>query len=590
MLLTALMMSSTPAASQSSHSFISFISSPELTPDQNHYAKVLIGSEYVELYRYCVVDIAQLQQPTVDLELFDGTTYSVRQRKVDTRSASSFSWFGRNDDPQGSVVFTVNREHVTGWIHIGSAQYSIYPLGDGLHLMYKVKQTGQQDESDEGYRKMLERAIESQLPDKPEIDRETGLQKPHGSLLAGNCKVRVAVCYTDNVASALADELGFVQSCIDVTNDCYNNSSINFDVELAVTYENNYSETSDADADLDNFHDINDGVLDEIDDKRTYYDADLAVLVVENMDDYCGLAWTVAITDYDESYCVVKRTCAVDNYSFPHELGHLYGARHDCYVDLNIIPYACGHGYVNQADEWRTVMAYNNQCEDDGDDCERIPYFSNPDVDYLGDPTGTTCFWPLCEKNNEETHESSRDEIADNEVSVSDKVFPSETFFDGEGGDVIALESVTNSTTYDINSGAEVTWRAGTEIILAPGFTAEPGSVFNAYLDECTALRLEEEDASEGITRQSGYLIASAFPNPFSSETQLRLQVLKEGNLDIRLFDLSGKELMAVVPNGFFDSGTYSFVVNPDGLSDGVYILRVALDGEMIAIKITKST
>ncbi len=33
-------------------------------------------------------------------------------------------------------------------------------------------------------------------------------------------------------------------------------------------------------------------------------------------------------------------------------------------------------------------MAYNNQCSDNGYDCTRIPYWSNPSVNYQGNPTG----------------------------------------------------------------------------------------------------------------------------------------------------------------------------------------------------------
>ena len=34
-------------------------------------------------------------------------------------------------------------------------------------------------------------------------------------------------------------------------------------------------------------------------------------------------------------------------------------------------------------------MAYNDECSDLGYNCTRIQYWSNPDIDYLGDPTGT---------------------------------------------------------------------------------------------------------------------------------------------------------------------------------------------------------
>ena len=56
---------------------------------------------------------------------------------------------------------------------------------------------------------------------------------------------------------------------------------------------------------------------------------------------------TVITTFENNAFNVTKRSCAVDNLSFPHELGRLMGARHDWYVDAtNNSPYTFNHGYV----------------------------------------------------------------------------------------------------------------------------------------------------------------------------------------------------------------------------------------------------
>src|SRR5262249_22892410 len=71
-------------------------------------------------------------------------------------------------------------------------------------------------------------------------------------------------------------------------------------------------------------------------------------------------------------------------FSFGHELGHLMGARHDWVADdTNNSPYTYNHGFVMAtptapAEPWRTVMAYD--CPPPG--CPRVPYFSNPNVNY----------------------------------------------------------------------------------------------------------------------------------------------------------------------------------------------------------------
>jgi hypothetical protein len=77
---------------------------------------------------------------------------------------------------------------------------------------------------------------------------------------------------------------------------------------------------------------------------------------------------------------------------FHHEVGHLLGLRHDPDTDSETEPYAYGHGYVyaQGGTKWRDVMAYNVESICGAyPGCQRIPNFSNPDVDYDGVPTGT---------------------------------------------------------------------------------------------------------------------------------------------------------------------------------------------------------
>ena len=82
-----------------------------------------------------------------------------------------------------------------------------------------------------------------------------------------------------------------------------------------------------------------------------------------------------AVTDFD---CLD----GPNDHTLTHEFGHLYGCRHDIFVDPSNSPYAFGHGYVNVPNLWRTIMAYNSECEPAS--CFRIPNFSNPAVNWGG--------------------------------------------------------------------------------------------------------------------------------------------------------------------------------------------------------------
>jgi peptidyl-Asp metalloendopeptidase len=75
------------------------------------------------------------------------------------------------------------------------------------------------------------------------------------------------------------------------------------------------------------FADKDDGYLDEIHPLREKYDADVAILIVDDPTG-CGLS-TRVFADADEAFAVVHHACALMSYSVAHEIGHLIGARHE---------------------------------------------------------------------------------------------------------------------------------------------------------------------------------------------------------------------------------------------------------------------
>ena len=97
--------------------------------------------------------------------------------------------------------------------------------------------------------------------------------------------------------------------------------------------------------------------------------------------------------------------CGAHTGVFAHELGHIMGLKHDRYEECdasrcNSALSADAYGYVNQrafdenapaSSRWRTIMAYNSQCDRDGFSCQWLLRFSNPNQLYPdadGDPLG----------------------------------------------------------------------------------------------------------------------------------------------------------------------------------------------------------
>ena len=133
----------------------------------------------------------------------------------------------------------------------------------------------------------------------------------------------------------------------------------------------------------------NDGYMDEIHSLRNQYQADICVLLVNTLDNN-GYAASIG-AEFNDAFYVVKTSAAVSNYSFPHELGHLFGCRHDS--DTGTTPYAYAHGYnwygklpySPNPRFYRTIMSTEDESK-----YMRVQYFSNPNVyDQLNNPMGT---------------------------------------------------------------------------------------------------------------------------------------------------------------------------------------------------------
>eukprot|EP01034_Spumella_vulgaris_P002587 gene2587-3356_t len=116
------------------------------------------------------------------------------------------------------------------------------------------------------------------------------------------------------------------------------------------------------------------------------YSADICILLTdsEDPDGTLGKAYSIK-SCAGSAFAVVDVTFAGDPeyFTFSHEIGHIFGCRHELDADASTVPYAYGHGYRYTGNAWCTVMALNL-----GE--SRIMYWSNPDVSYGGQPTGTT--------------------------------------------------------------------------------------------------------------------------------------------------------------------------------------------------------
>jgi hypothetical protein len=73
------------------------------------------------------------------------------------------------------------------------------------------------------------------------------------------------------------------------------------------------------------------------------------------------------------------------------------------------------------------------------------------------------------------------------------------------------------------------------------------------------------------------FALSQNYPNPFNPTTKIDYDLPTDGNVSIRLFDMSGKEVASLV-NEVKTAGYHTVNFNASNLSSGVYFYRISVD------------
>jgi hypothetical protein len=317
---------------------------------------------------------------TLRLGVAPGVEVVAKGSRVERRGGADISWAGPLQGTHGWAQVVLSETGMVGTVTIGTEQYTIEPLGNGLHAVSKLDQ--------------------SKLPPEHTADNPAGVldaPPPADFLSAMTAEegtvgtqalntLNVLVVYTASAAAATSNIGSLIQLAVDETNVSYLNSGININMVRVHTAQVTYNEARRSFSQhVSALRSTTDGIMDNVHALRDTYAADVVVLVV-NDSEACGIASSIGSTA-TSAFAVAHYSCITGYYSFGHEVGHLQGARHDRYVDASTTPYAYGHGFIPSTKNWRTVMAYGNNCSN----CTRIQWWSNPLVNYplTGQAMGT---------------------------------------------------------------------------------------------------------------------------------------------------------------------------------------------------------
>lgn len=80
------------------------------------------------------------------------------------------------------------------------------------------------------------------------------------------------------------------------------------------------------------------------------------------------------------------------------------------------------------------------------------------------------------------------------------------------------------------------------------------------------------------------FILYQNYPNPFNSMTNVKVQMLKQGFAEVKLFDLTGR-LVKILLKQNLNTGTKSIKFDLSNLSSGVYFYTLFIDGIRIDTK-----
>lgn len=306
--------------------------------------------------------------------------------RVEQRGANDISWGGPvQGTNNGYVQMVYSAEGVTGTVTLDRVQYRIEPVGNGLHAVSRIDQNRFPPEHPAD---LPAGVVDAPPPADFLAAYEASARASQNTIgTAAVSTINVLVVYTASAASAAGNISSKIQLAVDETNQSYANSGININMVRVHTAQVTYNEANRSFSQhVSALRSTTDGVMDNVHTLRNTYAADVVVLVV-NDSEACGVASSIGSTA-SSAFAVAHWDCITGYYSFGHEVGHLQGARHDRFVDGSTTPYAYGHGFIPAAKNWRTVMAYGNNCSN----CTRIKYWSNPLKTYNGVAMGTAAY------------------------------------------------------------------------------------------------------------------------------------------------------------------------------------------------------
>ncbi len=516
-----------------------------------------------------------------------GAMQSIKARSinVDAESEETYVWMGEFEDGMGSMTVVSDRGKVRAHISYDDEAYEIFPVDKDMHVLMKVKSkpvTGN------------ECATPHTAGNIETIENDGS--KSNARIIACPERIRVLALTTPAARAADPSLNQTIALAISQFNQARSNSQINPQANIIL------AEIRDTDFDENTWNiftdrrDIN--ITQNFQNWRDDADADL-VLMFTNGNYFGGLVGVAGtlVLDADSAYAIVEIPEATTNYTATHEIGHLFGARHQTCAMFpndgcdNTAGFMHGYRYSYGAAWWlkrRTTMMHQNRLQH-----TRVLNFSNPNTSDHGTVMGTAASEHNARWIGEHANQVSQFELGGGVMSV---------YFDGPN--ILDYDMPYGNYEAVVQCGdAPYTyaWRVSPDGfnyggVLGTGETFGHFSSFESFylrltvtsddgqqrdysrfiwFDDQGGYRLSEEQ-TEDISSNTALdmSLGNAYPNPSSDETYIPFSVQQKQAIKIELLDFNGKSLATLVEDEY-EKGNHYISFNTAKLKKGLYLYQL---------------
>jgi hypothetical protein len=543
----------------------------------------------------------QIQQH-LTFDLFDDVTITA----VVERSTGPQSWSGRVEgQPPGRFTLVTVKDAVAAVIRApGVGTYRIRRVRDG-HVAQQIDEAA-----------LAPCAVDDAPGAGPQPALAMGLPG-----CADGSEIDVLVFYTP-LARADAGGTAAIEAQANLfiaeSNDAYANSQIGLQINMVHLEEIDYDESGTYSGHLASLANPEDGIMDYVHGLRYHHSADMVAMLVAD-GTYCGMAYLMPeVSPASESVMFSITTWYCGGLVFAHELGHNMGCCHapgdggGCNSG-GLFSYSVGYRYYGHSGtRWRTVMAYAPG--------SRVPFFSNPDVFWDGEPTGVPVGQPD-EADNALTINQTRETIASFRCGLPYCEQTEIVASDGTAGDTFGFSSATSGGTAiigailddhngtsagsayvlrrDPDSGA---WTEETKLLASD---AQPGDFFGQVVAIDGDVAIVGAPGADDLGDEAGKAYVFRFDAESGAWVEQDKLLAPDGGAGDKFgtgVGISGDIAVVGAPidgdNGpasgsahvyRFDSGTETWIeqvklLAPDGGADDVFGVAVAVSGDVVVV------